>query len=269
MSERQQRLVFGEDAELYDRARPAYPDAAIDAVVAMAGPPAAAPRRAVEVGAGTGKATAAVAARGVRVTAVEPDPGMAAVLRRNVAGLANVDLALGGFEEWEPGPVAYDLVYSGQAWHWIDPARRYGLAAAALRPGGGLALFWHRTRWPDGDPVRAELDELYRRHAPGLHAREPGSEGNAAGRPGHGDPVGESTSSGWFEDPSRIGVPWTATYDAAGYAELLCTQSDHRLADPDAIEALVDAVTAFVQGRGGSIEIPYETVLFTARRVGG
>jgi SAM-dependent methyltransferase len=264
---REQRLVFGEDAELYDRARPVYPAAAIDKVVSMAGAPGSTPRRAVEVGAGTGKATVAVAARGVEVTAVEPDPQMAAVLRRNLAGVPGVRVVLSAFEPWEPGPVPFDLLYSAQAWHWIDPAQRYRKAAAALRPGGGLALLWHRTNWPEGDPLRAEIDELYHRIAPDLHAREPGFPGTGARQRHSEDPTDEARASGYFTDLEVTNVEWPSSFDAPSYTALLQTQSDHRLEDPAVIRQLVDAVSELVARHGGRIDVPYRTMVFTARRV--
>src|SRR3954447_13440858 len=72
---RDRGLTFGEAAELYDRARPGYPEPLFDEVLTSV--PGAA--RVLEAGAGTGHATAALAARGVAVEAVEPDPRMAAV----------------------------------------------------------------------------------------------------------------------------------------------------------------------------------------------
>jgi hypothetical protein len=67
------RLSFGGVADLYDHARPSYPSALVDDVVQYASTPDAAPNRAVEVGAGTGKATVLFAARGLDVLAIEED----------------------------------------------------------------------------------------------------------------------------------------------------------------------------------------------------
>jgi ubiquinone/menaquinone biosynthesis C-methylase UbiE len=79
---RQQRLVFGEVAELYDRARAGYPEALIDDVISFAGGDGPS-LRALEVGAGTGKATMGFATRGLEILALEPSADMAAVARRN------------------------------------------------------------------------------------------------------------------------------------------------------------------------------------------
>ena len=135
-------LVFGEVAEEYDRVRPGYPPELIEDILSYSSPATA-----LDVGAGTGKATFAIASRGVQITALEPDPAMALVLRQRVAGLA-VNIAMGTLESYEPEePV--DLVYSAQAFHWTDPATRWTRTAAALRQGGSLALFWNMERLPD------------------------------------------------------------------------------------------------------------------------
>jgi len=129
-----QRLVFGDVAELYDRSRPSYPDALIDDVIAAA--PLREGGRALEVGAGTGKATRLFARRGVPVLAIEPSPGMAAVARRNLASFADVEIIESDFERWDPAGERFALLYSAQAWHWIDSEVRFARAdgPAARRP---------------------------------------------------------------------------------------------------------------------------------------
>ena len=76
MSTVPRRLTFGAHADAYERARPAWPEAAARWLV----PEGA--ELVVELGAGTGKLTRAVSALGKRVVAVEPDPRMLAVLQR-------------------------------------------------------------------------------------------------------------------------------------------------------------------------------------------
>ncbi|MDX6331951.1 MAG: hypothetical protein QOI83_4334, partial [Streptomycetaceae bacterium] len=66
--------LFGEVAELYDAGRPGYSDAMVTEVLAYA---ALGDRAAVEVGAGTGKATLPFAALGIALVCVEPDARMA------------------------------------------------------------------------------------------------------------------------------------------------------------------------------------------------
>jgi len=159
------RLVFGEIAEDYDRHRPEYPPEVAEELIARAR--VAAGDRVLEVGAGTGKATALFTARGVPVLAVEPSPRMAAVARRKLGATGLVEIVESDFERFHPGAERFKLVYSAQAWHWVDPRRRSVLARAAMRAGGVLAVFGNYPIWADS-PLRAQLAEVYARLAPDM-----------------------------------------------------------------------------------------------------
>lgn len=273
--QREQRLVFGEDPELYDRARPGYPPALVDDVLdyvhagsdghAGAGPPRC---RALEVGAGTGKATVGFAARGVSIVALEPDPGMARVAARNCARFGSVHIEQSAFEDWATEAGAFDLVFSGQAWHWVRPEIREVKAASVLGPGGGVALFWHRVGWTDDDPLRADLDRVYRELAPGLTERGPGFPGPPPGFEGQMRSQVEA-SGAWCQMIERR-YPWVASHTPAGYVDLLRTQSDHRLLAPDVRDRLLGAVRDAVErqtGGNGEVIVPHETYLLLGRPV--
>jgi trans-aconitate methyltransferase len=139
---RERRLSFGDVAELYDLARPTYPAELVDDVLAFAGAGEGAP--ALEVGAGTGKATTLIAARGLELVALEPSEPMAALARRNCAAYGNVTIERSDFEHWDTRGRSFRLVFSAQAWHWISPDLRYVRAREALQPSGTLAVFWNR-----------------------------------------------------------------------------------------------------------------------------
>lgn len=104
-------LSFGVMAEAYERFRLGYPVELFDMVVAYAAQPV---RTALEIGAGTGKATRLFAQRGVTVTATEPDGAMLAELRKHVP--ADVTAVQAAFEDLRPGE-RYGLVYAAAALH--------------------------------------------------------------------------------------------------------------------------------------------------------
>lgn len=257
--------MFGEDPELYDRARPGYRAEVVDDVLgfAMLG---AGTGKALEIGAGTGKATVSFAARGLRVHALEPDPAMAAVAVRNCSRYPRVDVEVSRFEDWRLPGAGFDLVYSAQAWHWIDPEVRCARAAAVLVPGGCLALLWHRVHWPENDRFRAALDHCYRRHAPGLLARGPGFPGLT---PSNLDAAVRSELSGCpaFTSVTVHSHPWSETFDASAYTDRLRTQSDHRLLSHDQLEELLAAVGDVIAAAGGEVSVPHSTLVVLARRV--
>ncbi len=263
---REQRLVFGEDPELYDRARPGYPDAVVDDVLGFCGlEPARC--RALEIGAGTGKATVAFARQGVRVRALEPDPAMAAVAERNCRPYPDVSIEVTSFEDWGLLEHAFDLVFSAQAWHWVRTGVRCTRAAAALAEGGCLALLWHRVRWAPDDPVRAALDECYREHAPALYARGPGFPGLTPAQL-EDESVVELEACGHFVDVTVHEHPWSQSFGPARYVDRLRTQSDHRLLPDGDRRKLLEAIAEVIEAHGGSVTVPHSTLVVLARGSG-
>ena len=133
MSER--ALSFGAVAAAYEQHRPGYPDELVDAVLEYAGRPV---RTALEIGAGTGKATRVFAARGIAVTATDPDAAMLAELVRHVP--ATVMTLRGALEDLAPDQT-YALVFAAAALHWTEPTGRWSRVAALLEPDGAFASF--------------------------------------------------------------------------------------------------------------------------------
>jgi len=146
---------FGSVAADYDRFRPGYPDALIDDLVALR------PATVLDIGCGTGKAARLIAARGPVVLGVEIDPEMAAIARSH-----GLRVEVGSFESWDDAGRQFDLIISGQAWHWVDPVVAAPKAARLLRPGGTMALFWNYDE-PE-EPTKAAVDAVYERLAPEL-----------------------------------------------------------------------------------------------------
>ncbi|GAA3828474.1 MULTISPECIES: class I SAM-dependent methyltransferase [Amycolatopsis] len=125
---------FGGHADAYDEHRPDYP---LDGI-RWALPPGAA--EVVDLAAGTGKLTGGLRALGLRVTAVEPDPGMRAEFARRHACVEVLD----GTAERIPLPDASaDAVLAGQAFHWFDLDAALPEIARVLRPGGMVAGLWN------------------------------------------------------------------------------------------------------------------------------
>jgi SAM-dependent methyltransferase len=136
---------FARSAEAYERGRPGYPDAAVDALVA-----ALPGRDVVDLAAGTGKLTRALVARGCDVVAVEPVAEMRAAIPAPARAVAGTAEATG-----LPGASA-DGVTVAQAFHWFDGPRALAEIHRVLRPGGVLALIWNRRRMEDDVHRRIE-----------------------------------------------------------------------------------------------------------------
>jgi SAM-dependent methyltransferase len=221
MAERHRlRETFEEAPELYDRARPSYPDELIDDLVALAGLRAGS--RVLELGPGTGKATVALAERGLRIVGVELGEGLAAVARRNLAAFPEVEVVNTPFESWEAGG-PFDAVVAFTAFHWIDAEVRYEKPARLLRDGGSLAVVETRHVLPEGgDPFWAEVQADYDAVAPDPDNRPPPRPDDVP------DLSEEIEASGLFRNAAVRRYLWDAPYTADEYIAVLDTYSGHR-----------------------------------------
>ena len=171
MTDTPRRLTFGAHAGAYERARPEWPEAAARWLV---------PEDAqfvVEVGAGTGKLTRALAALGVRVLAVEPDPRMLALLRDR--GLEGVE---GSAEAIPVDDGEADAVVAGSSIHWFELERALPELHRVLRPGGRLAFGWnHRDARDPGIARMQQLIQSARDEGTGWRSRDWPAEVTASG----------------------------------------------------------------------------------------
>ncbi|KAB1929270.1 class I SAM-dependent methyltransferase [Micromonospora noduli] len=208
-------LSFGMVAQRYERYRPGYPAELVDLVLTYADRPI---RTALEIGAGTGKATRLFAGAGVTVTATEPDGAMLAELRRHVpAGVRTVRAA---FEDLRPG-ARYHLVYAAAALHWTKPEKRWSRMAALLEPGGVFASFGGPTQLVD--PAVADAVRVAR--APFLESDEiPSPDGTLPGQAMQW-PGTELQRSEWFTDVQQTVIERRLTMSARDYVGHLSTIS--------------------------------------------
>ncbi|MFB6808912.1 class I SAM-dependent methyltransferase [Streptomyces sp. NPDC056387] len=259
--------VFGEVAEVYDAARPGYAQELVAEVLAYA---ALGDRPAVEIGAGTGKATAAFAEAGTELVCIEPDPRMAQVLRRNTAHRPGVRVHVGAFEDWRPAGRGFGLVFAATSWHWTDPQRRWDLVHEALAPGGALALFWNPQGVRDAD-LHTALSEVDARHgitgAP--HGRTASAFGEVpgdwGGGPSAGWPQDECRRDGRFSDLRSVRYRQDLYYDTARYLGCLASLSAYRVLPADRREQVLAATGRVLDAHGGGIPMTLFSDLFLAR----
>ena len=260
--------LFNEVPELYDRVRPAYPDALFADLVATTGIDASS--SVLEVGCGTGQATHSLAALGCSVTALEPGAELAALARRRVGTFPNVDVANATFEEWQDRSRRFDAIVAASSWHWVDPSIGWRRAHDLLRPRGWMALLGHVVvRRPDEQEMYAETADLHERFSPG--------------NPGWGHPPLEDevrvSNGGWglADGPSGLFGPpvvrWYPTvqwFDGDGFADLLRSTSLYRKLDREVREPLLDAVAERIRTRmGDRAARRYLSVLRVGQRLPG
>jgi SAM-dependent methyltransferase len=206
-------------------------------------------RTVLDVGAGTGKLTRAVAPTGATLIALEPVPEMRAVLEREVPAAR----ALAGRAEEIPLPDgSVDAIVAGQAFHWFDGRRALAEFHRALRPDRRLGLIWNRR--DQAQPVHQAIDEIierYRRDTPAYH-------GDSWARAFDDNP--------WFERAERTDVCSEQTVDADGLVDRVLSISYVSALD----EARRDRVEAHLRelAADGPQTLRYTTQVFVFDRLG-
>lgn len=246
---RERAESFGAVAANYDRYRPSYPAELIDDLVALA--PAGSIPEVLDVGTGTGIAARLLAAHGLHVLGLEPDPQMATVARGR-----GLDVEVSGFERWDPRGRTFDLITCAQAWHWIEPAAGAAQAARLLRPGGALALFWNYDHLDAA--TTAAVNAVYGRLAPQLTSlgdvQRLEERGYADGLRGHFAAVESRT------------YPWQRTESVDDWVARVGTHSDHLLLGTQRLATVQAALRSALLELGDSVRLTGGTYLILARR---
>lgn len=237
--------AFGALAAEYERWRPGYPDDAVDWLLPRGA------RDVADLGAGTGKLTGALLARGLGVVAIEPDPEMLAVLT-SVHPVADARLAGADALPLPDGSV--DAVVAGQAWHWFPHEQAAAEVRRVLRAGGWLGLVWNETS-PE-EPWQAEVERLNAgaRGRPAEDRRELPEVVEVDGLPS--------------EELEAALFPWVERIEPAHLRARMATYSHLALLPDPEREALLDQVLAIAEraaARLGDSTVPFRQVAYCVR----
>ncbi|MEE6176585.1 class I SAM-dependent methyltransferase [Mycobacterium sp. 050134] len=255
---------FGVDAARYDRARPSYPEALIQRVVA-----ASPGVEFLDVGCGTGIGARQYRAAGRTVLGVDVDARMA-----DFARSTGIEVEVGKFEDWDARGRTFDAVVAGQAWHWVDPVRGAEKAARVLRPRGLLAVYWHVF-----DPPREvgdAFDEALHRVAPDAPLQHRASDGSEVGNPAFDLQEGNLRralegvrATGEFGEPEQWRFEWERHYSRNEWLDHLPTMGTLTQLAPDQVATVLEPVAAALDSIGGGFTMHYVTLAAAATRNGG
>jgi SAM-dependent methyltransferase len=148
---------FGQAAEAYDTYRPEYPAAVFQFIFSHVSPEHR--HLAMDLGAGTGRATRNLVDHFEKVIAVEPDPRMA----KKIRGFGpRVEVRVTTAEECVQQPESVDLIVIANALHWMEAPLVMKNVTRWLRPSGPFVLIdppFPRTPEPIRGIVRQESHE--------------------------------------------------------------------------------------------------------------
>lgn len=244
------RQLFDQVADEYDATRPDYPAQLFDALESAMGQPLLW-SDVLDVGAGTGISSRALAGRGATVTAVDPGIGVLKVLASRSTSRVRPVVGDGNALPLRAGQ--FDLVTYAQSFHWTDPEPATAEAFRVLKPGGVLAVWWNRHDL--SVPWFAE-------HQQRVFA--------AAEKPAHADErwVAEMLASPpWSRRVAQVEIPWTRRLSLTDYGRSLHTQSFVFAMGERRAREVVDAEVAELSAvhRDGVLDEPFVTYAVMAR----
>lgn len=230
-------------AGAYARSRPTYPPEAVRWMVGTA------PRRVLDLGAGTGRLTEALVADGHRVLAVDPSVPMLT----HVAGALDSAAVAGRAEQVPVRDSAVDAVVVAQAFHWFDPEPAVAEMARVLRSGGVAALVWNQR--DESVPWVRRLGRIM--------GAQPDSQ------PDTPDPRAVLGLSGAFLPVETRRFRTWERLDRGGLLDLATSRSYVAALAPDERDRVLADVGALYDAHRGDplgLQLPYETLCFRAVR---
>ena len=248
-------MSFGRAASDYAENRPDYAQAAVDWALALAPGP-----RVLDLGAGTGKLTATLAAAGADTTAVEPDAAMLGELRRALPDVR----ALAGSAEAIPLPDAsVDAVVAGNAMHWFDMDVAGPEIARVLVPGGTLSGLWNvvddGVEWVDELARVSGAEAIGPRDTPASWRAETG-----------GAHLPKASPIAVFGSAEQAAFPHGQSRTADSLVATLATRAGMLVMSAHDRESRLSEIRAFLAGRPETAEgefiLPMLTCVLRVRR---
>jgi ubiquinone/menaquinone biosynthesis C-methylase UbiE len=239
------RQGFETGSDIYERARPGYPNEAVRHLVSRAG--ITPESRILDLAAGTGKLTRQLHSLGACCVAVEPSASMRQEFRTAVPDVPVV----GGTAEAIPIVAeAMDAVVVAQAFHWFDAPTALAETARVLRREGWLALIWNER--DESDPMVAELVHISKwdRLAPYPVGMDFGTVIDRSGR---------------FGAVQRAKFEWVQWLDRDAFVDQVASRSYIQVLPPAQQQALLDQVATFGSTLAQPIAMPYVADLFCAQ----
>ncbi|MCL2247877.1 MAG: class I SAM-dependent methyltransferase [Oscillospiraceae bacterium] len=271
--ERHNRVVFDEITENYDKTRWDYPPEIFSDIIKYSSPDSG--KKALEIGAGTGKATVQALDAGYDVLAVEMGENMTEFLKRKFSENEKFKVITSTFEDVKLEDSSYDLIFAASAFHWIDANIGCPKVFRLLKDGGTFALLRNNVvRQGEGeltDDIEKAYIQHYYTHYENWRRRE--------------KTIAEMSIDDYL-DPDELhrgfrlrglelyGFTDIRTklyksyklYTADEYVSLMNTMSDHIKLPEENCNALYKALSEAINQNGGILKADYVYQLYMGRK---
>lgn len=271
--ERHRRTHFDEIVENYDKVRWDYPAELFEDIFIYTGTGEG--KKAIEIGAGTGKATTPFLNAGYAVTAVEMGANMVTFLSEKFHAHKGFSVINDTFEDAVLDDTDYDLIYAASAFHWVDAEIGCPKVFRLLKPGGAFVLFRNNAVQADGnelyDEIQTVYDKYYYSHYKSdkrpIRISEMSYEDFLKPCEIYRGFRFESLERYGFGDITMKLYEATRIYNADDYIALTNTMSDHLAMPDDMRAALYAGIRDAIAKHGGQLQMNYIFQLYMGRKL--
>lgn len=235
----------------FGRASLPYPPEVVDRILGFAG--ATRPLRMLEIGSGTGEATALFAPRAASMVCLEPGSSLVTAARGNFCEQPHVQFVQETFDDWDPQDRRFELVFAARALHWVREDLRFTKTAEVLAPGGVLAIF-HKQRLTGASPCARAVEALI------------AATGVSPNRGDAGVLRAQFAASCHYTDVQDTTRDYEVEVDARTY--VAAARSERRLGELSvtAREELLATIAEVIAAHGGTLRVSLRFYLTMARR---
>jgi ubiquinone/menaquinone biosynthesis C-methylase UbiE len=231
--------------------RPDYADAAIDAMLSIAG--AEKGDKFCDVGAGVAHLTLMLAARDLNVVAVEPNDAMRANGIKRTVKLSNVRWHEGTGEATGQTDKTFDMVTFGSSFNVCDRQQALKETVRILKPRGWFACMWNHRQLED--PIQAQIEAIIKERVSGY---------------GYGtrreDQTAVIDASGLFGPVVHIDSHVIHAQTIGECVEAWCSHATLERQAGTAFHDVITTIESYLQSLNRSmIQIPYSTNIWVAQ----
>ncbi len=231
--------------------RPDYADAAIDAMLSIAGLEEG--DHVCDVGAGVAHLTLMLAARNLEVVAVEPNDAMRANGIKRTGKFSDVRWHEGTGEVTGQADDSFDMVTFGSSFNVCDRQAALRESARILKPRGWFGCMWNHRQLDD--PIQARIEQVIKERVPGY---------------GYGtrreDQTAEIDACGLFGPVVHLDSRVMHQQTIEECVEAWRSHATLERQAGDAFPGVVGEIERFLNGlRTPAIQIPYSTNIWVAQ----
>ena len=258
MDHKKESEMFNQMADYYDKYRPDYPKKIINTIIEKVDLHSTS--KLLEIGSGSGKATAQFTGFGFDIICIEPGADLIKNAKKRFQK-ENISFVNSRFEDYNTPHKYFDAIVSAQAFHWMPKPDAYEKCAKALRENGYLAVFWNIEiiENTDFDRELCKIMHEYNAFTSSMSHENYVKRTESISK--------EIAESGYFAKPQVLHAHWNKKYSFDEYFGYVSTGNVFVQNSDEMKKACYEALKQLARENNGVIARRYVCELYLAKKI--